>query len=223
MNIAILDDEEFYRKELQNLLCRQYPEAIIHTFPTAKALLKSEVRYDLLLLDIEMPQINGLDFAKEYLGRFSRIIYVSSHKERVYESFNPNVYGFVVKQSLSTDLIPAIEKVFLSLKQTIELPIGNDVRKIDQREILYFYISDRHIYVVTTKGKILLKIMSLKQLTLSEKFYSVNRQIIVNIDHILHIYKNTHEIVMSDQTKLSVSKRNWSSFLKRYNQEVVLC
>lgn len=222
MNIAILDDEEFYRKELQNILCRQYPDAIIHVFPTAKALLKSEARYDLLLLDIEMPQINGLDFAKEYLGRFPRIIYVSSHEERVFESFYPNVYGFVVKQMLSMDLIPVIEKVFLSLKQTIKLPIGNGVKKIDQREIIYFYIAERHIYVVTIKGELQLNIVSLKQLQLSEKFCTINRQVIINLNHVLHIHKQEHEIVMSDQTKLSVSKRNWSSFLQRYNQEVVL-
>lgn len=222
MNYAILDDQEFYRKKLKELILSYDPSAYIETFPTAKALLICPHTFDLLLLDIELPQINGLDFAKEYRGRFPHIIYVTSHQELVYDSYYPNILGFVVKENLETRLIPTIEKAISLFKQTLRLPIKNQWIEIDPSEIVYFCICNHHIYAQTSDKRLLLNLKSLKTLENIDKFCIINRQVILNMTHIIHIRKQSHEVVLSNQEVMPVSKRNWAAFLTQYNKEGLL-
>ncbi len=77
--------------------------------------LKSGLNPDIIIMDISMPEMNGLEASKilekEYPG--IKVIILSMHKDEEYvlESLNYNVCGYVVKDSVADEIIVAIEKV----------------------------------------------------------------------------------------------------------------
>lgn len=218
MKIALLDDEQFHLDQLKKALLDYDSTFIIETFLTAKLLLMSEESFDLVFMDIEMPQISGVELAQTYMGRFPHVIFVSSHDERVYDAFYPNIIGFVCKRDLQEKLIPALEKAIRLMKQTITLPINQELIEMEENDIIYFFIEYHRIYVQTTKKRIQLNLKSLKELDRSENFFMINRKVIVNLSHVMNFYRQTHEISVTNNDKLSVSKRNWSEFLKQYRK-----
>lgn len=90
----------------------------------------------------------------------------------------------------------------------------------NQNEILYIYMQNNHYYAVTTKGRITVQLNSFYKLTELSMFIQVNRNYLVNLHHVLHIHKKTHEITMSNQDIIEISKRKWSKFLFGFMQEL---
>lgn len=67
MNIAICDDEPVFLKELyKKLTDMKIPDCRIHEFTSGKELLKLYVKgmYEVVILDVEMPDLNGLQTAE---------------------------------------------------------------------------------------------------------------------------------------------------------------
>lgn len=216
MNIALLDDEQGIQRKIENLLHNAYDDVEINAFHSPEELLNSKEAFDLLLLDVEMPQLDGVTFSHQYQSKYPAIIFVSDHSEYVYDCFYPNIYGFVKKQELDHSLIGTVNKVRNKKSTKIIIPTQNGIMQINQENIIYFYIESNCYYAVTTKGKIYLTIDSMKELSIDHTFYKVNRQYLVNLTHVLHIYRTTHEITMSNQNKIFISRRNWSEFLNSY-------
>jgi DNA-binding NarL/FixJ family response regulator len=72
---------------------------------------------DVLVIDISMPILNGLQAAKQLQTAHcrSKIIFITVHEgpEFVDAAFSAGAYGYVTKSHLSTDLVPAIHKAML--------------------------------------------------------------------------------------------------------------
>lgn len=66
MQIAICDDEEEIRDLLKRKITDLYPGAGLHVYGSGDELLKAGKPVDLLLLDIQMPGLNGMDAAVEF-------------------------------------------------------------------------------------------------------------------------------------------------------------
>ena len=67
MNIAIVDDEVIFLKLFQNTLTNNYGELItsIKCINSASKILDEFLDYDIIFLDIEMPNMSGIDVAKK--------------------------------------------------------------------------------------------------------------------------------------------------------------
>lgn len=227
MRIAVLDDEKIFCDMIKGVILRHKPDIEVDTFMSVKSLLNTmDHQYDLLLLDIEMPQTNGIDFAKHFKGRFPYIVYVTSHDECVYDSFDTNILGFVLKSQLEDKLIQTIDRVLEHQEDIVVLPttLGDKSIAIDQ--ILYFYIDESGaIVAVTNQKNYCMNVKSLKQLykLLDEnKFCFANRRELVNVKHIVRIYRQFHHLMMSDERRIEVSKRRWRIVLDKYNKEALL-
>lgn len=119
IKIAICDDEAVSRENME-MMCRAFfeereisvgmPE--IHVFASGKEMTASGGDYDILLLDIEMPEQDGIRI-KEFFEtnrKRTRIIFTTSHRERVLEAFGKNVVSFLVKPFCKEDFQKAMEK-----------------------------------------------------------------------------------------------------------------
>lgn len=224
MNIAILDDEEVYRTQIQSLVEKGFPNETVLTFPTVMALLSSHNDVDLLLLDIEMPQMDGLAFAKTYANRFSNIVFISTHDELVFDAFGKNIIGFVKKNEVEEKLTGIIKEFHHKKTPTLELETMFDIVPIPIHLILYFHYDSYVVYVVTKKQSIELKYRSLKQVQsrLDNNIFSpIDRNTIINVTQISHFIKANKEVVMLNHEVLSVSKRNWKPLIQMYHKEIL--
>ena len=112
MRIAVCDDEQKVAGEIADrisgVLKAEAQEAQIDVFDAGSALwerLCSE-EYELVFLDIDMPDISGMDIAAKMmeLGDKPLLVFVTSHDELVYDSLKFHPFGFVRKHLLGEEL-----------------------------------------------------------------------------------------------------------------------
>lgn len=88
MKIYICDDEPKILSDISLKVKSEFADAVVSEFASGKSLLEviSESRCDILLLDIDMPEISGLDIAAKLSSMAEKplLVFVTSHDELVY-------------------------------------------------------------------------------------------------------------------------------------------
>ena len=117
LRILVADDNELMRNALCTVLEEQAGWEICGEAADGReAIHKSvELKPDVLLLDVSMPDMNGFEVAKRIhkLSCAPDILIVTEHDASAFERVEPQkgVRGYVVKSRISSDLVPAIEAV----------------------------------------------------------------------------------------------------------------
>lgn len=148
IKIALADDHELFRKALISLF-KGYPNiSIIHEAKNGKELIKNLIneKVDIALLDVEMPEMNGIETLKTLKEKFSgiKVIILSMHNE---ESFIADLIikganGFVTKGCSIVTLLETITGVYNNqyyFKQNISAEV---VKALEKRDNLTKTISN---------------------------------------------------------------------------------
>lgn len=129
LKIAIVEDDINMRKSLE-IAMSDFSEFDIKTFKNAKDALKSiDDSFDLVITDINMPNMNGIEFIKELGGRFEVIIMTGNATlQRAIESIHLGVKDFLLKPFDIDTLIKAIkrESRIVEAKKSIKTPKADD-------------------------------------------------------------------------------------------------
>lgn len=113
--ILVADDHGPMLASLVRLLSTEYE--VVAALLDGPAVLVATARHvpDLLVLDIAMPGMSGIAAARELRNRgiVTKVVFVTMHHEREYveESVALGAVGFVVKDRLMADLLPAVRAV----------------------------------------------------------------------------------------------------------------
>jgi len=150
MNCLIVDDNKISRTTLKHLAGQIKDLTVIAECPDAMAAynLLQEQNIDLLLLDIEMPDMSGLELTKNLKNIKPVIIFITSKKEYAVEAFELNVADYVVKPITPARFVQAIDRareILDSRKDTVNIIAdefifirdSNIIRKIKLDDILY--------------------------------------------------------------------------------------
>lgn len=117
LRILIADDHAVIADGIRHLLLARGTFEVVGTVGDGAEAVKlaGDLRPDVTLMDIMMPQMNGIDAAREIVQRDAeaRVIILSmySDSDRVYESLQAGARGYVLKRDLSDELIDAIQLV----------------------------------------------------------------------------------------------------------------
>ncbi|MBP3610739.1 MAG: response regulator transcription factor [Lachnospiraceae bacterium] len=113
MKIYVCDDETKMLEEISSQTANCMEKARITCFTSGKELLEQLRREgcDVLLLDIDMPGMNGMEVAEGLAGLEQKplLVFVTGHDELVYESFQYHPFGFIRKQFLEAELGRVLE------------------------------------------------------------------------------------------------------------------
>lgn len=169
------------------------------------------VFYDLLLLDIEMPVVNGMALSKRIKTCLSnvKIIFITSHMEYALDAFELSIFRYIPKSSLERKLPAAVKDA----AKLIELEVGkeylictaNRMEKIPLNDIFYIMRDGKNACIVSGQGttkvrKSLQKVF--EELSTSE-FLFVDRGYIVNIIHIMKISNGMAVLKNGEQLPIS--------------------
>lgn len=219
MRIAVLEDSLIQQERIRNLLDLNHRLCF---FRTVEEYMESNFYFDLLLLDIELRNQNGIEFIKKHPDKQRFIVYVSSHSETMADTFDTNVLGFVTKDRIEEALVKKVNQVEQRIHQLekIALNLPYETRYVYSDDILYFQI-DNGIFVLLKDGtKLSLVNETLKEIeaTLSDSFVRVNNNVLINFSKVDYLDVKNHKIIMLNGTIISVSVRRWKKVKEHYIQ-----
>jgi len=134
LRVIVVDDNESVRRSICLILRSQADiEIVCEAIDGADALRKiGKHQPDVVLLDITMPTMNGLEVAEIIKRKFPtvRVLMVSQHESRGFRwaALAAGVSGYVIKSNVGKDLIPELRRIQLSTCS----PLSSDLRGADE-------------------------------------------------------------------------------------------
>ncbi|MBP3359747.1 MAG: response regulator transcription factor [Clostridia bacterium] len=161
MRLAVCDDNIKDIISEKSLLCSVLEElnidGEIDTFLSGTELIDSNTEYQLIFLDIEMSDINGIQVA-ELIHRKNEnclICFITNHEHYIDAAMNKHAFRFWSKPVNRTQLTYAIKSAreeIESKKLKIILTSNNQKIAVYFTDIICAYTESRHTYIITTHG-----------------------------------------------------------------------
>lgn len=233
IRIAIVDDnEEFvlsYKKMIRSIFIDNTVEHEICFYTNAIKFKESisTLNFDLIFLDIDMPEITGLDIAM-HLGKLkseAAIIFVSSHSHLVFQSIHYRPFRFLQKDHLFEQTREAIESFCRLIKEdenSIFLKLEDGCQSIEKLSKIQFFYSLRHSIFFVYSGqreavRLYNRAYSLDRLEkeLRDKgFIRIHKSYLVNYRYIYSIQEGS--IILRDKNEIPMSRRKSSEIKEQY-------
>lgn len=206
ISIGIIDDEQVYLDKIKDILITNFDDIRVYSYNSAS---KIDNDLDFILLDIDMPDIDGIIFSKQH--RNYRIVFVTNYDTRIKEAFGPNVYGYVSKGHLEEELVEKVKEVIEIIKCDYYVTFkvnGIDINiRID--DIIYCqYLGNHIVSIVYHDKKININNSSLKKVkeVLNEYFIEISQDIIINKHRIIN-FEDRYVYLDGINSKFEVSVR----------------
>ncbi|MBD5458427.1 MAG: response regulator transcription factor [Lachnospiraceae bacterium] len=227
IKIAICDDEAASRENME-MMCRAFfgerelslgmPE--IHVFASGKEMTASSGDYDILLLDIEMPEQDGIRIKElfEKNRKRTRIIFTTSHRERVLEAFGKNVVSFLVKPLCKEDFQKAMEKTLSDLcGQVLEIEENGETFLIPVKQIRYIEAQDKYtLAVMETEEYLMRRTMKFWESALpSQDFVRIHKSYLVNLEY---FEKKGDEVRLGGGKTVRMSRLRKNGIMEKYKE-----
>ena len=204
INIAICDDELYYRTEikdtLKSLLSSYSINYNIYEFSSGEELLNNYPKnLDILIMDIQMKLINGMDTARN-IREFDtnvEIIFMTSFLEFMQEGYEVKAYRYILKpineRKIAKNILPCIKEVMKKRHNYITINVKNYIDRIKIDSIIYIE-TDRPNILIYTHDKMYATKMSISNMEkiLSEYgFFRCHNSYIVNLKLVESLNGNT--------------------------------
>ncbi len=227
MRIAICDDEKEIRTYMARNIRFLYEDAEILLFEDGKSLLDYTEQIDILFLDIQMQEMDGLTVARELRKAKNTvtIIFVTAIEEYVFQAFDVGAFHYLVKPFDQAKFFEVLRKAAEGRKEIsqkekreeegILIKKGAVTRRIYLSEIIYLEVFNRIITLHTAGEDIEFygKLMELEK-SLGDRFVRCHRSYIVNLRYVLK-YDATG-ITLDNGTKVLLAKQKYAEFVKCY-------
>ena len=201
IRIAVCDDEEYMSDQIEALVreffCKKNREPVILRFSCGEELLRYDGQIDILFLDIQMKDMNGMETARKLrAGRFRGfLIFITVLKEMVFDSFEVQTFDYLVKPLEEKQFEKTMERLYASIQNAAEESLlvqkGYEGRIIRKDEIVFCEIIDRKIYLHLVSDEIIDYYERIEKLEtkLNAGFFRCHRSYLINLKH-LKGYKN---------------------------------
>lgn len=196
MKIIVVDDEQLALKRVERLL-RTLGYSDITTFSDAAKALEAieQTHFDVALLDINMPQSNGIELGYEmrYLRADLAIIYQTAHEEHALKAFDIGAVGYLVKPFGGDELAATMQRI----RQSVS--VEHDMRFLSKNGESYYLLKpDEVFYIQADLSEVILrskegfsyyseKISELEQRLIAHDFFRVHRSYLINLNKIKDI------------------------------------
>lgn len=215
-NILIVDDEENARLYLAALLLELFPcsKLLFASSPAEAILILENHEVDILLLDVEMPGMTGLELLTQLRQKIDQtpVIFISAYKraEFIQRAMRLEAIDYIDKPVDPIELELAINKCFTNESETDT--VANQLAKIKlytakgemhcyPDDLVYFETAKRYAiaHFGTGTKEVVLRhnLVELEEILPQSHFLRVSRQYTINKKYIKFISKSTHSITLA--------------------------
>ncbi len=231
MNCIIVDDDKLSCKFLEGYVVKSSSLNLIGTFSDvveARNILTKRHDIDLIILDVEMPEMNGFDFIRS-LDFPPNIIIVSAAEEYAMKAFDFNVVDYLLKPVSYGRFCKAIDKTarYFARKEAtpsgdeeIFIKKGSSLVKLKLRDIIYIEALENYVTLNTNDDKFTIHftMKAIENQLPSGVFIRVHRSFIINKSRIQAIKESSLDINVGGSVKcIPVGKSYRDSLLNDIN------
>ena len=234
LNVAVIDDEIVITDMLKSMLERYALEQKItiniSCFNDPIVFLNEyQKQYDLVLLDIEMPQMNGIDVSKKLrtLDEEVSLFFITNMIQYAIKGYEVNANDFIVKPVVYDDFVlklnRIVKKVSLKSQKTIGIKTNGTIRYLSLHSIIYVELVYNHkLLYHTIEGDFEIRgtIKNIEPLFLSANFLKCNNYCLVNPKYVLSVKENMIKLNGGNGStnQVSISRSRKKEFLIELNK-----
>lgn len=182
---------------------------------------------DILFLDVEMPEMNGLDLLKHFPERKFHVIFTTAHEKYALPALKASAMDYLVKPLSPQDVYDALQKCMADKKNTeykrgtqnrISLPVSQELLIINTDDIIHIEAHNNysHFYFTNRPKVIVSKTLREYDEMLSHQgFYRVHQSHLINLRHIESVNSSDGDFIMlTNNYRVELSRRKKNEFLQ---------
>lgn len=244
MKVLIVDDEKPARDRLRQLIADFGSHEVVAEAANGEQALSMAVTYDpdVVLLDIRMPGVDGIETAHHLNAMASppAVVFTTAYDEYAIDAFEARAIGYVLKPVRRERLEKALEHAaritgqmlkqltsesnLQSRRQHVCTRVQGELRLIPIESVSYFYADQKYVTVHHGDGQDLID-DSLKSLEdeFTDEFVRIHRGVLVAVDQIDRLQKTDDGKIrvvlrqesLADSDELIISRRHLTNVRKR--------
>lgn len=223
--IAVCDDIPIecadIAKQIETILKQSNTDFMIKKFFGGLELIQSRESFDIIFLDIKMPNINGMELAKQIRkqGRQSLIIFITSASEYVFDAFDVEAFQYLLKPIQTDKLKNVLEKATKKMQidaniDFLMISANRQIQKVFLKDILYIESIGRIAKIHCNNGTLeTYEQIGILEDKLSDKFFfRCHKCFLVNLNFVDAFNKT--EVRLENGEKIMLAKRRYEDFQK---------
>lgn len=223
MIIAICDDEIKYRDEIKGYVADYFSDkgiAIdIVCFSSGEELIASKQKFDIVFLDIEMNDMNGIEVAKAInaKSRHTIIFIVTAYHKYLDDAMDLNVFRYIDKPISRDRLFAGLDKAIALIDnnditfRTIE----NQIITISKNDIMYIEVAKKRVTVTTIDNEYITRermdffrdSLTASHFAIPHNSYIVNFNYVAKFKRDEMVFKNNHTISIAPRKQIDIKKQ----------------
>lgn len=200
LTCIIVDDEPLAVKLLESFVAKTPDLELLGSFTDSVEAINAikQQKPQLLFLDIQMPDLNGMELA-HMLPEGTRVIFTTAFKEYAFESYEVSALDFLLKPIRYNKFIAAVDKAkewftVNNTNSTLFLKVDGEYRQVAIDQIMYVSgLKDYVMFYLVGERKPLvthLTMKSVEDMLPTQQFMRVHRSYIVALDKIRSVDRN---------------------------------
>lgn len=219
--IAICDDSEIDVEYLKSLLeewQKTHSESfLVSSFPSAESFLfqyEDEKKYDILLLDVEMKEMNGVELAKKVrkIDENIPIIFITGYSDYIADGYDVDALQYLMKPLKKEKFFETLDRAIQKCKKNeiaLYLKTTEGTEKVLMTQIQYVEAQQNYFIVHGKKNYMVRGSLNEFEKELDSHFYRMGRSYIVNLAWITKITRE--QVYLSSGVILSLPRGHYDS------------
>ena len=226
-HIAIVEDDsssaKLLEKYLKDYVANKDFDIQLFLFSTINSFKDSSFKnFDIIFMDIELPDGNGMELASELRKQNlnSILIFVTNLAQYAINGYSVNAFDFILKPinyySFAMKMDAAFKQLSYYAKKELIIKMYHNIKKVNISEIKYIEISNHSLtfYTINETFKITGSLKSIEKELSPQSFAMCNQCYLVNLKYVTSEKKG---IVVVNDEELVISRSKQAEFMKRLN------
>lgn len=227
MKIAICDDITEYRLSIKCYVAEYFRlkniECDIMEFKDGKSLIDSDMIYDIVFLDIELGDMNGIDVAKNLQERnFNTVVLiVTSYRQYLDDAMDINVTRYIEKPVIEEKVFSALDKAMEIINEKIITlhTKDNQIIRIKVKNIAFVESKLKKTFVYTIHDKFVVKesLKYIRELLTAICFATPHNSYVVNLNQVVNFQREEVSVkYYGGIQKIQISTRKQPQFKRKF-------
>ena len=228
MRIAVCDDNSIYLKAMGEVFRRAAPAHTLDTFSEGSKLLDAISggrSYDLLFLDIIMPEITGMELARKIavIAPDIPVVFLTDSDAYAVEAFSVRALHYILKPMTEQSLKECLNRLEerRSARRRVYIVSSSGDQHMFFADELQYAECDAHYYDLHLKNGMVIRVrMTQKEIrdTLGDSFLMVSRGLVVNVEFIRQL--GPKSCILKDGREILLSRSNTEEIHSAYAEYV---